>query len=359
MKILSVIGARPQFIKAALLSKEIRKYHQEILVHTGQHYNRELSDIFFQELDIPQPDYNLGVGSGSHGYQTGHMIIEVEKVLIQEKPDFVIIYGDTNSTVSASLAAVKLHIPVGHVEAGLRNFDLHIPEEVNRLVADHISTFLFAPTQTAVDNLTKEGLADKTYLTGDVMYDVLLHNLEKSEKQSNILETFSLKHKEYVLATIHRPSNTDDPIHLANIFRAFESCGQIVVVPLHPRTVKELAKNSIHLDSTKVRIIEAQGYFDFLKLLNHAAKVITDSGGVQKESYLLKIPCITIYDSTSWVETVRDGWNILSKAETNDIVEKIRTFNPTGIQGNYFGDGHSCERIIEIINLYFDSLRRH
>jgi UDP-GlcNAc3NAcA epimerase len=355
MKILSIIGARPQFIKAALLSKEIRKYHQEILVHTGQHYNKELSEIFFDQLDIPQPDYNLGVGSGTHGYQTGHMIIEIEKVLLEEKPDFVIIYGDTNSTVSASLAAVKLHIPVGHVEAGLRNFDLHIPEEVNRLVADHVSTLLFAPTQTAVDNLEKEGLKEKTYLTGDVMYDVLLHNLEASENQPKVTDSLGLKHKEYILATIHRPDNTDDPVHLANIFRAFELCDEIVVVPLHPRTVKELAKNAIQVDSAKVKIIKSQGYLDFLKLLNHSKKVITDSGGIQKESYLLKIPCITIYESTSWIETIRDGWNILVKAETEDIVNKIKAFNPFGAQGNYFGDGHSCERIIAIINQHFDN----
>lgn len=353
MKILSVIGARPQFIKAALLSKEIRKYHTEILVHTGQHYNEEMSAIFFHQLDIPQPDYNLGVGSGTHGYQTGHMIIEIESVLLKEKPDLVLIYGDTNSTVSASLAAVKLHIPVAHVEAGLRNFDLHIPEEVNRLVADHISTLLFAPTQTAVENLTKEGLADKTYLTGDVMYDVLLRNLEVSENQSNILDSLNLGHKEYILSTIHRPDNTDNFEHLANIFRAFETCGEIVVIPLHPRTVKELARNSIQVDSRKVKIITSQGYLDFLKLLHHAKKVITDSGGIQKESYLLKIPCITIYDSTSWIETIQDGWNVLAKAETKDIVDKIRTFNPSGAQGNYFGDGHSCERIVEIINQHF------
>jgi UDP-GlcNAc3NAcA epimerase len=355
MKILSVIGARPQFIKAALLSKEIRKYHKEILVHTGQHYNKELSAIFFDQLDIPLPDYNLGVGSGTHGYQTGNMIIEIEKVLLKEQPDFVIIYGDTNSTVSASLAAVKLHIPVGHVEAGLRNFDLNIPEEVNRLIADHISSFLFAPTQTAVDNLEKEGLADRTYLTGDVMYDVLLHNLEVSESQSKILESLNVVHKGYMLATIHRPDNTDDPIHLNSIFRAFENCGETVIVPLHPRTVKELSQNGITIDESRVKIVSPQGYLDFLKLLRHARKVITDSGGVQKEAYLLKIPCITIYDSTSWIETIRDGWNILARAEEKDIIEKIKTFNPSEVQGNYFGDGHSCERIVEIMNHYFDS----
>ncbi|HNX01540.1 MAG TPA: UDP-N-acetylglucosamine 2-epimerase (non-hydrolyzing) [Candidatus Cloacimonadota bacterium] len=355
MKILSVIGARPQFIKAALLSKEIRKYHEEILVHTGQHYNEEMSDIFFEQLDIPQPSYNLGVGSGTHGYQTGHMIIELEKVLLREMPDFVLIYGDTNSTVSASLAAVKLHIPVGHVEAGLRNFDLNIPEEVNRLVADHISTLLFAPTETAVDNLANEGLSDKTFLTGDVMYDILLRSLDVSEKQSGIMTELGLRDKDYILATIHRPDNTDNSDNLKNIIKAFETCGENVVVPLHPRTLKEMTKQNIKVESDHLKIITPLGYMDFLKLLHHAKKVITDSGGVQKESYLLKIPCITIYESTSWIETVRDGWNILAKPDVEDIMDKIRNFNPSGKQGNYFGDGHSCERIVEIINQYLNT----
>jgi UDP-N-acetylglucosamine 2-epimerase len=353
MKIISIVGARPQFIKSAIISKYLRKYHNEIIIHTGQHYNKELSDIFFNQLKIPEPNYNLGIGSGSHGYQTGNMLIKIEEVMIKEKPDFVLIYGDTNSTVSAILASSKLKIPSGHVEAGLRNFDLAIPEEINRIVTDHLATLLFAPTKTAVFNLRKEGLVNNVFLTGDVMFDMLLQNIEIAKEKSNILNELNLKEKEYILATIHRPENTDIPHNLSNIFNAFRSSKEKIVIPLHPRTIKESKKNSIDIKSfNNLIIIKPKGYLDFLKLLINAKKVITDSGGVQKEAYLLKIPCITIYDSTSWVETVKDGWNILVKAEKGGIINAINSFNPNGKQGNYFGDGNSSIEIVELINKF-------
>jgi len=356
MKIISIVGARPQFIKSAIISKLLRKYHNEVIIHTGQHYNKELSDIFFNQLKIPEPNYNLGVGSGSHGYQTGNMLIKIEEVMIKEKPDFVIIYGDTNSTVSAILASSKLKIPSGHVEAGLRNFDLAIPEEINRIVTDHLATFLFAPTNTAIVNLRNEGLIDNVFLTGDVMFDMLLQNIEIANEKSNILNELNLKEKEYILATIHRPENTDIPHNLSNIFNAFKSSKEKIVIPLHPRTIKELKRNSINIKSFhNLTITKPKGYLDFLKLLINAKKVITDSGGIQKEAYLLKIPCITIYDSTSWVETVKDGWNILVKAEKGEIVNAINSFNPNGKQGNYFGDGNSSIKIVELINKFLNS----
>jgi UDP-N-acetylglucosamine 2-epimerase len=350
MKIVSVVGARPQFIKLAIISKILRKYYNEILIHTDQHYYKELSDIFFNQLGIPKPDYNLGVGSGSHGYQTGNMLIKIEEVLIKEKPDFVLIYGDTNSTVSAILASSKLKIPSGHVEAGLRNFDMSIPEEINRIVTDHLATLLFAPTKTAVDNLGKEGLFDNVFLTGDVMYDMLLQNVEIAKAKSKVLDELNLKEKKYILATIHRPENTDIPHNLSNIFNAFRSSEEKIVIPLHPRTIKELNRNSIDIKSSNGFIItKPKGYLDFLKLLINAKKVVTDSGGVQKEAYLLKIPCITIYNSTSWVETVKDGWNILVEPEEKKIVNAINNFNPKGKQGNYFGDGNASKKIVKLI----------
>lgn len=351
MKIVSIIGARPQFVKAAIVSKEIRKFHNEIIVHTGQHYDTKLSDTFFSQLKIPKPNFNLGIGSGTHAFQTGNMLIALEEVLMSEKPDFVIIYGDTNSTVSASLVAIKLHIPIGHVESGLRNFDMSIPEEVNRVVSNHLATLHFAPTITAVKNLKAEGITKNVFLTGDVMYDSLISHIKVAEEKSNILTELKLVNKAYILATIHRPRNTDNVKNLVSIFSAFENCGKEVIIPLHPRTQKELKQNSLSFHKSKnLKILNPLSYFDFLKLLNNASKVITDSGGVQKESYILKKPCITIYDSTSWIETVKDGWNILVNPIKKEIINAIMNFNPKRMHFNHYGDGDAGVKIAKIIN---------
>jgi len=356
LNIVTIIGARPQFVKMAVLSKEIRKYHNEIVIHTGQHYDDNLSKVFFEQLSIPQPDYNLEIGSGTHAFQTGHMMIEIEKILIKSAPDFVLIYGDTNSTISASLAAIKLHIPIGHVESGLRNFDMTIPEEVNRVVSNHLASINFAPTVTAVQNLKMEGIVNNVYLTGDVMYDSLLSNLPIAESQSTILSDLHLNQQEYIVATIHRPENTDNASNLANIFSALRDCGKEVIVPLHPRTLKEIKKIQLpDIENTRLRIIEPLNYFDFLTLLNNANRIITDSGGVQKEAYMLQKPCITVYDSTSWIETVEDGWNILVKPQRDAIIDAIYNFKPPETHNNHYGDGYAAIKIINLINKYLEN----
>jgi UDP-GlcNAc3NAcA epimerase len=353
MKIITIIGARPQFVKMAVLSKEVRKYHKEIIIHTGQHYDDQLSKVFFDQLGIPIPDYNLAIGSGTHAYQTGHMLIEIEKILIDQDPDFVLIYGDTNSTISASLAAIKLHLPIGHVESGLRNFDLSIPEEVNRVVSNHLATINFAPTVTAVENLKMEGIINNVFLTGDVMYDSLLANLPIAESTSTILSDLSLNEREYIVATIHRPENTDNTTNLTNIFSALKECGKKVLVPLHPRTLKELKNHSIDLlNSSNLKILNPLNYFDFLVLLNNSSMAITDSGGVQKEAYMLKKPCLTIYESTSWIETVNDGWNKLIRPEKDVIIEAIKNFKPAESYNSHYGDGKAAIKIAEIIDNY-------
>jgi len=350
-KVLEILGARPQFIKAAQVSKANKGAFQEVVVHTGQHYDSMLSDIFFKELSMPEPTYNLAIGSGSHGHQTGMMVIEIEKVLLAEKPDLVVLYGDTNSTLSGAIAASKLKMPIAHVEAGLRNFDKTIPEEINRLVTDHLSSLLFAPTQTAIDNLKAEGLTVGVSFTGDVMYDYVLSLRDIAAKHSTALTNCKVSKGNYILATIHRPENTDHPDRLLEIFKAFNHCGEQVIVPLHPRTVKMLDKLNFSFHSN-VTITEPKGPMDFIQLLVNAKKFVTDSGGAQKEAYLLDIPCITIYNSTSWVETVRDGWNKLSDANEAVIIDHIRNFTPTGTKGNYFGDGNASGKIVELISSF-------
>ncbi|MBI5287669.1 MAG: UDP-N-acetylglucosamine 2-epimerase (non-hydrolyzing), partial [Chloroflexi bacterium] len=306
MKLLTIVGARPQFIKAAPFSRAVRRSHTEILVHTGQHYDPLLSDVFFEELSLPRPDHHLGVGSGTHGRQTGQILEQAEEVMRSERPDAVVIYGDTNSTLAGALAAAKLGIPVAHIEAGLRSFVRDMPEEINRIVADRVSTWLFAPTHTAIENLRKEGmpsaddsplptdpgaynLQPRTYLTGDIMYDALLQNTPLAEQKSRSLERLAVKPGEYVLATIHRAANTDDVGKLGEIFDALALLHEPVIVPLHPRTKAALLGTDIEVEPT-VRIIDPVGYLDMLQLQRHARTVLTDSGGVQKEAYLLGVP---------------------------------------------------------------------
>jgi UDP-N-acetylglucosamine 2-epimerase (non-hydrolysing) len=356
MKIVTIVGARPQFVKCAPVSRELRKEHTDILVHTGQHYDPEMSDIFFEELQIPKPDYNLGVGSGSHGKQTGEILAMVEDVLLKEKPDIVIVYGDTNSTLAGALAAVKLHIPVVHVEAGLRSFDRTMPEEINRVLTDHISDILFCPTQTAVDNLRNEGITRGVHLVGDVMQDALVFNREIAEVRSQILERLRLISKHYLVLTVHRPANSDNREHMENIIGAVGEAGMPVVFLVHPRTKKFLEEYGMwNRLPTNIIVTEPLGYVDMLKLMRHACKILTDSGGIQKEAYILRVPCITLRDVTEWVETVEEGGNVLVGASVQDILLNIqREFPESSFRNALFGDGNAARQMSKLIRTFAD-----
>ncbi len=354
MKIVTIVGARPQFIKCAAVSREIRKDHTEILVHTGQHYDPEMSEVFFKELQIPKPDYNLGVGSGSHGKQTGEILAKVEVVLLKEKPDLVIVYGDTNSTLAGALAASKLHIPVAHVEAGLRSFDRTMPEEINRVLTDHISDVLFCPTQTAVENLRNEGITRGVHLVGDVMVDALEFNKEIAEVCSQILERLGLASKQYLVLTVHRPVNTDNREHMQNIIQAVGAVKVPVVFPVHPRSRKYLEEYGMWENlSENIIVTEPLGYLDMLKLMRSSLKILTDSGGIQKEAYMLKVPCITLREVTEWVETLEGGWNVLAGVDKNKIIQAIHAPNPVTLKKNIHfrpGASNSINHIMTKIN---------
>jgi UDP-GlcNAc3NAcA epimerase len=351
MKIVSVVGARPQFIKCSPVSRQLRKDHQEILIHTGQHYDPEMSDIFFQELEIPEPDFHLGVGSATHGKQTGEILSKVEKILIEESPDIVLVYGDTNSTLAGALAASKLHIPVAHVEAGLRSFDRTMPEEINRVVTDHISDMLFCSTQTAVNNLNHEGICKGVYLTGDVMVDSLQYNLEIAEKKSQILRKFCLEKGSYMVLTVHRPSNTDKKKNMAQILASIRKLTQNVVFPVHPRTRSYLKDYGFwNTMPENIIVTEPLGYLDMLYLMQHADKILTDSGGIQKEAYIMGVPCVTLRENTEWVETLEGGWNVLAGAVMSRITAAVlRPRSALPARPCLFGDGHAAEKIVEDI----------
>jgi UDP-GlcNAc3NAcA epimerase len=346
MKIISIIGARPQFIKAATISRVIRAMGgiQEILLHTGQHYDRNMSEIFFHELDIPEPAYNLEVGSGSHAFQTGRMMIGIEDILLKERPDRILVYGDTNSTLAAAIASVKLHFPVAHVEAGLRSFNRMMPEEINRIVADHISNLLFAPTRTAIANLTKEGLSGITVFSGDVMLDSVLHYKQK------VLDNpgkYSIKNipEKYLLATVHRSENTDNIQNLKAIFNSLAESGVPVILPLHPRT-RKMISDTITI-SSNIMVIEPVGYLEMLKLTMDSFKVVTDSGGLQKEAYFMNKQCITLRAETEWIETVHDHWNIITGTDPEKILNAIFEPLPTSKQNDDFGSGSAAEIIVD------------
>jgi len=355
-KIVTVVGARPQFIKMVQVSKEIVKNHlEEIVVHTGQHYDYEMNKIFFDQLNLPEPQYYLGVGSGPHGSQTGEMLKKVEEVLIKETPDMVLVYGDTNSTLAGALAAAKLHIKIGHVEAGLRSFDKGMPEEINRILTDHVSDLLFAPTETAVKNLYNEGIKNGVHLTGDVMYDSLLDNIKLAEEKSEILKDLGIRPKEYLLATVHRAENTEKE-KLENILDAFLESGEQIVFPAHPGTVKKLKAYQLYSrlqNLGRVLLIKPVGYLDMLLLEKNAKKILTDSGGIQKEAYFFKVPCITLRDTTEWVETVNDGWNILVGADKEKISRAIREFEANNQDHHTysFGDRKASKNIVEIVRV--------
>lgn len=352
MKIVTIVGARPQFIKAAPVSRAWRQANTEILVHTGQHYDDNMSAIFFRELDIPQPDYNLDIGSGPHGRQTGQMLLRIEEVLLAEKPAAVLVYGDTNSTLAGALAAVKLHIPVAHVEAGLRSFNRQMPEEHNRVLTDHCADLLFCPTQSAVDWLAHEGVSKGVHLVGDVMYDAVLHNAEIAQNGSTILARLQLEPKMYLLATIHRPYNTDIPERLQDILTAFVEVNLPIIFPVHPRTRQYIAKLNVEgLAGSQVRMIEPVGYLDMLRLEKNARLILTDSGGVQKEAYFMEVPCLTLRPETEWVETVEAGWNLVVDADRERIVWAVTEHAwPDASPEPVFGDGRAAEKIGQILS---------
>lgn len=356
VKVISIVGARPQFIKAALLCKLLRQQHQEVLVHTGQHYDENMSEVFFREMSIPEPEYNLEVGSGSHGEQTAEMLVRIERVLMAEKPDIVLVYGDTNSTLAGALAAVKLQIPVAHVEAGLRSFNRTMPEEINRLLADRASDLLFCPTVAAVENLRREGITKGVHLVGDVMYDAALHFGRLAADRSKILTRLNLRPREYLVATVHRAHSTDDARHLRNILSAFAGVSERIVFPIHPRTRRFLREHGLEdllAQATNVMALEPMSYLDMLQLEQSARAILTDSGGMQKEAYFFGVPCITMRAETEWVETVEDGWNCLVGTETQAIVQAIRSFAPTSPRKNHYGDGTACQRIVAVLEQFY------
>jgi len=356
MKIATITGARPQFIKAAAISRAIAGHNQnnsspvieEILVHTGQHYDDDMSAIFFRELEIPEPKYNLNIGSGSHGRQTGRMLMAIEEVLLKEKPDWVLIYGDTNSTLAGALAAAKLHIRIAHVEAGLRCYNRLMPEEINRIVADQLSHLLFCPSQVAVNNLTVEGITKGISITGDVMADALQFAATKASTNSDILARLALQPQGYLLATVHRAENTDNKQRLQNILAAFAALNEPVVFPAHPRT-RRFLQGAGYNPPVNVKFIDPVGYFDVIALEKSARLLLTDSGGMQKEAYWLKVPCITLRDETEWIETVELGWNILTGADRDRIIETVRAFKAPSEHLPLYGDGKTAAHCLKAL----------
>lgn len=351
MKIATIVGARPQFIKAAAVSRVLRGEAGigETLIHTGQHHDLNMSEIFFDELSIPRPDHNLGIAGGSHGAQTGRMLEAIEAVLLAERPDWVLVYGDTNSTLAGALAAVKLHIPVAHVEAGLRSFNRRMPEEINRVLTDHAAEILYCPTDIAVANLRREGIPeDRIALVGDVMFDAALFYGEIAAARSRILEEVGVVPGGYVLATIHRAENTDDIGRLESIFRALDQVAEevSVVMPLHPRTSSALEKAGLaELAARRIRLIEPVGYLDMIMLEKSAKIVATDSGGVQKEAYFYGVPCVTLRDETEWVELVDAGWNQLAPPGNADLLvdRVLRAAAPDTVgERDLYGDGSAA-----------------
>jgi UDP-GlcNAc3NAcA epimerase len=364
-ELISIVGARPQFVKIAPLLRAFERHNshgsqpvENIIVHTGQHYDAAMSDIFFEELSIPHPTINLGVGSGRHGSQTGQMLEKIEQVLLERQADMVVVYGDTNSTLAGALAAAKLHIPVAHVEAGVRSFNRRMPEEINRVIADHASDLLLAPTQTAMENLRKEGLSAKAVLTGDLMYDAVLFSRDVAEQRSTILERLNLAPGDYGVITVHRAENTDDDRRLGNLLAAFNDISASMlnlIFPVHPRTAKLLATRcpawSPH---PRLHLIEPIGYLDMLRLVSHARLTLTDSGGVQKEAFFLGCPCITLREETEWLETIYAGGNILAGVEPHKICDAVSTWEARLSSGRagfsaevapLFGDGSAADKI--------------
>jgi len=350
-KILTIAGTRPQLVKIAAVSRILRESFQEILVNTGQHYDYNMAGVFFDELNIPKPDYDLGIGSDSHGRQTGKMLIALEEIVDKEQPDAIIVYGDTNSTLAGAIIASKRHIPLIHIEAGLRSYNKLMPEELNRVMTDHVSTLLFTPTETAVKNLQKEGITEGVYTVGDVMYDAVIYNMELAERRFN-LQNFDLVSKQYYLGTIHRAENTDTKEQLTAILKAFSKVEEKVYLPLHPRTknkIKEYGLASLLTDSTNIHIVEPVSYLEMLLLEKNAKAIITDSGGVQKEAYFMKVPCVTLRLQTEWIETVEYGWNQLVDPLTEDLAEVLKYIQEGLPINNLYGSGDAAVKITNIL----------
>lgn len=362
VKLINIVGARPQFIKVSAVSRAIQQHNNqssspaivEKIVHTGQHYNENMSKDFFDELRISRPACNLRVGSGSHGEQTADMLQRIEAVLVKEKPDICMVYGDTNSTLAGALAAAKLHIPVAHVEAGLRSFNRKMPEEINRVVTDHVSDLLFCPTKTAVDNLAKEGVTQGVHETGDVMYDCVLFYAKKAKAiEQKTLRSLNVRSKSYYLATVHRADNTDDVLRCTHIVEALNEIATMdspVILPLHPRTVVCIGKYGLKF-AGDVKVIQPVSYLEMLVLENNARIILTDSGGVQKETYCLGVPCITLRDETEWVETVESGWNTLAGTDKHRIIngvgraDEMQAVSPKSV----YGDGDASRKIVKLL----------
>lgn len=353
MRIATIVGARPQFIKAALVSKALRKKHEEILIHTGQHYGPEMSDIFFEELGLPMPDYDLGIGSGPPGRQVGAMLMKLAKILLNEKPDLVLVYGDTHSTLAGALGAAQTNIPLAHVEAGLRSGHPTMQEEKNRVVTDHLSKLLFCPTKTAIKNLRNEGISQGIHLVGDVMVDSLMYFLPMAEKRSTILKKLGLSQKSYFLATLHRAENADNPAQLQGLFTALSTLRQVVVLPLHPRTEKQMKRNKISVGKN-ILLTKPIGYLDMLVLENQSQLILTDSGGVQKEAYLLRVPCVTLREETEWLETERLGWNIVAGLQPKSIHRACERLLSRRLSRHpsVFGNGEAGDKIAKILHRF-------
>jgi UDP-N-acetylglucosamine 2-epimerase len=350
MRIVSVVGARPEFIQSAPVSRALRETgcFQEILVHTGQHYDYVMSQAFFEDLGIAAPDYNLEVGSGSHGRQTAEILVRLEEVLLKEQPDVVMVRGDTNSTLAGALAASKLHVPVAHVEAGERSFDRRMPEEINRLVADSVSDLHFCASRTARLHLAAEGITHMVHWVGDVMLDACLQNRPIARRKSDILSRLNLERGEYALVTVHRAANTDDPTRLKQIVQVLNNVDETIVFPVHPRTRKSLERIEARF-ADHVQLIEPVGYFDIMMLEDNARLIATDSGGVQREAYFLGVPCLTLREETEWVETVTAGWNKLVGVEPEQVLAAWSNFGLPTNHPSIFGDGKAGQRIAQIL----------
>jgi UDP-GlcNAc3NAcA epimerase len=353
-QILFVVGARPNFIKVAPLCEALNDVTdlEFKIVHTGQHYDQAMSDIFFQELNIPKPDFNMNIGSGTHGSQTGKMMIELEKICLQYAFAAIVVIGDVNSTLAGALVGSKLNIPVVHIESGLRSFNRNMPEEVNRIATDHVSHILFAPTQLAMDNLENEGLGNRSFFSGDVMYDMILRGIEIAQNKSNILKTLGLKPEDYYLGTLHRPYNVDQPQQLQQIMSALSKLEKKVLLSAHPRLKKNLSAFKIDLGEN-ILLTPPLGYLDFITLQKNAIKVITDSGGVQKEAFFLKRPCVTLRPETEWMETVESRANILVKERTEEnIIESVNRSSNACFSEKPYGDGNASNFIINTIHTH-------
>jgi UDP-GlcNAc3NAcA epimerase len=354
VRILTIIGNRPQFVKAAAVSRLLREQHEELIVHTGQHYDDELSQVFFDELDVPPPDRQLGVGTGSNTEQAARMLLALEPVLAELEPDLALVYGDTNSTLAGALAAAQHSIPVGHVEAGMRSFDRAMPEELNRVLTDHASDLLLCSTPTAVENLRRESASGEAHLVGDVMADVSLAFRDIAEERSTILEARGLVPGSYLVLTAHRAGNVDVPERLARLVELIEGLPERVVFPLHPRTETRLeaAGLLVRLEAAgHVELAPALGYLDFLKLARHSKAVLTDSGGVQKEAYLLGVPCVTLRDTTEWVETVEAGWNVLVDLDRDAALAALER-TPPAERPELYGGGRAAARVRDVVSSY-------